>query len=346
MFGSRKWTKVALVMNVAGTFLLFYSFQATSSDFRLVTAKSYSVVAGEIKQYALCVNNYTLLETDSRHGIMVGSANCPDWQHARPAAVVNIEHPSFLTIGFSLLFFGFIMGKYRAVCPVHGGEHSGPLSIMEGHSWVLVHCFGGCELSVVLGAVGMTVPPQAGQNHHYGICAREQEEGITALRRAWAKEDSIMANVTNSQWGKLVAGAYLFIIVSAGIYMAHQGHENLAAIDSNGDKALNDSKAAIPQLPGLTDSTMTAPHGTAQVISTQAGAIPNLPPVPQQNWKHAEFFPGGVGLGSRLVVDGRVVETRSSDLRQVWYASGWDATRVNKTLDKILHNAKAALETK
>ena len=155
-----------------------------------------------------------------------------------------------------------------------------------------------------------------------------------------------MANVTNSQWGKLVAGAYLFIIVSAGIYMAHQGHENLAAIDSNGDKALNDSKAAIPQLPGLTDSTMTAPHGTAQVISTQAGAIPNLPPVPQQNWKHAEFFPGGVGLGSRLVVDGRVVETRSSDLRQVWYASGWDATRVNKTLDKILHNAKAALETK
>jgi hypothetical protein len=96
-------------MNVAGTFLLFYSFQATSSDFRLVTAKSYSVVAGEIKQYALCVNNYTLLETDSRHGIMVGSANCPDWQHARPAAVVNIEHPSFLTIGFSLLFFGFII---------------------------------------------------------------------------------------------------------------------------------------------------------------------------------------------------------------------------------------------
>jgi hypothetical protein len=96
-------------MNVAGTFLLFYSFQATSSDFRLVTAKTNSAVAGEFRQYALCVNNYTLLETDSRHSVMIGSNGCPDWQHARPAAVVNIEHPSFLTLGFALLFFGFII---------------------------------------------------------------------------------------------------------------------------------------------------------------------------------------------------------------------------------------------
>jgi len=27
---------------------------------------------------------------------------CPDWENARPAAVVNIEHPPFITLGFIL----------------------------------------------------------------------------------------------------------------------------------------------------------------------------------------------------------------------------------------------------
>jgi hypothetical protein len=45
--------------------------------------------------------------------------------------------------------------KWRAVCPVHGGKYSGPLSIAKGHSGVIVKCFGGCETSDVLAVVGL-----------------------------------------------------------------------------------------------------------------------------------------------------------------------------------------------
>jgi hypothetical protein len=39
----------------------------------------------------------------------LGSQNCPDWEHSRPAAVVNVEHPSFVTIGFIASVAGFLM---------------------------------------------------------------------------------------------------------------------------------------------------------------------------------------------------------------------------------------------
>ena len=48
-------------------------------------------------------------------------------------------------------------GKWRAVCPIHGGRYSGPLSIAEGHSGTLVKCFGGCETRDVLASVGLTL---------------------------------------------------------------------------------------------------------------------------------------------------------------------------------------------
>jgi hypothetical protein len=114
VFSNRKWQQFALFLNLVGTALLFYSFQATSSDFRLVTATDHSAVAGESKQYALCVNNYTLIQTDSRTGVLLGHASCPDWAHARPAAVVNIEHPAFEGLGFVLLLLGFLI-QYLSV---------------------------------------------------------------------------------------------------------------------------------------------------------------------------------------------------------------------------------------
>jgi hypothetical protein len=114
VFSNRKWYQTALALNLLGSLLLFYSFQATSSDFRLVSATSNSTIAGELKQYALCVNDYTLLETDSHHGVAIGSMGCPDWEHARPAAVVNIEHPRFVGIGFILMLSGFLL-QYLSV---------------------------------------------------------------------------------------------------------------------------------------------------------------------------------------------------------------------------------------
>ena len=103
-------------MNLAGTALLFYSFQATSSDFRLVTAVSQSaIMPGGLKQYALCVNDYTLLETDSADGgVEIAKKGCPDWEHSKPAAVVNIEHPILEGLGFITLLAGFLL-QYLSV---------------------------------------------------------------------------------------------------------------------------------------------------------------------------------------------------------------------------------------
>jgi len=45
-------------------------------------------------------------------------------------------------------------GRWRAPCPAHGSK-SASLGIAERDGRVLLHCFGGCETSAVLGAVGL-----------------------------------------------------------------------------------------------------------------------------------------------------------------------------------------------
>jgi hypothetical protein len=127
-----KWQKAALLLNLAGTIILFYSFQATSSDFKLVVAPYVPppprvLPNGQIlpnrfpsygtKQYALCVNNYTLIASDASSSIMMGHAGCPNWENARPAAVVNIEHPTFEGIGFALLIIGFSLQYFSVPHP-------------------------------------------------------------------------------------------------------------------------------------------------------------------------------------------------------------------------------------
>jgi hypothetical protein len=113
-----RWQKAALLLNLSGTIVLFYSFQATSSDFRLVTAPRQkgpqpraAVVAGRggtpsETQYALCVNNYTLLSSDASSGVRFAYPGCPSWENARPAAVVSIEHPKFEGQAFCYLLLG------------------------------------------------------------------------------------------------------------------------------------------------------------------------------------------------------------------------------------------------
>jgi hypothetical protein len=46
---------------------------------------------------------------------------------------------------------------FRAPCPAHGGNSANSLSIKEGNdSRVILHCFGGCEVSAILEKVGLT----------------------------------------------------------------------------------------------------------------------------------------------------------------------------------------------
>ena len=101
MFATRGWARFALLCNLLGTVLLFLSFQATSSDFKLITTSD--------GRSALCVHNRALLIFLPNGGWQLGARECPEWEHARPAAVVNIERPMFVTIGFSLTTLGFLL---------------------------------------------------------------------------------------------------------------------------------------------------------------------------------------------------------------------------------------------
>lgn len=134
MFSNRKWQQVALLLNLAGTALLFYSFQATSSDIRVVTATTKSVLSQEpFKQYALCVNNFTILQTDSKHGVQIGHVGCPEWERSKPAAVVNIEHPTFVGIGFLILMGGFLIQYLSVPQPRTIAQIRQELKILKAH---------------------------------------------------------------------------------------------------------------------------------------------------------------------------------------------------------------------
>jgi hypothetical protein len=93
--------RVSLLLNLVGTVLLFLSFQATSSNFRLITTAD--------GNSALCVNQRALLVSYANGNWGMGIYTCPEWEHARPAAVVNIENPSFVTLGFICTTLGFLL---------------------------------------------------------------------------------------------------------------------------------------------------------------------------------------------------------------------------------------------
>lgn len=101
MFASRGWARFALLCNLFGTVLLFLSFQATSSNFKLITTSD--------ERSALCVNGRGIVISDANGGFTIGASICPEWEHARAVAVVNIERPIFVTIGFAFATFGFLL---------------------------------------------------------------------------------------------------------------------------------------------------------------------------------------------------------------------------------------------
>ena len=125
MLANPIWQRTALLLNLLGTIVLFFSFQATSSDFMLVTAPN----AGENRRflipdnmppelkknqlplsksiYALCINGNALFTTDAAGTVIWGAGRCPALTYAKPAAVVNTEHPRFEGFGFALVILGF-----------------------------------------------------------------------------------------------------------------------------------------------------------------------------------------------------------------------------------------------
>lgn len=100
MFGSRGWQRFALVLNLFGTLLLFVSFQATSSNVRIVRTRDGSMTA-------LCVESEAIFVTEKR-GVGIG-ANCPSITDGRPVAIVNIEKPALVGFGFIMILIGFAL---------------------------------------------------------------------------------------------------------------------------------------------------------------------------------------------------------------------------------------------
>lgn len=95
--------RLALTLNLIGTLALFFSFQATSSDFRLVSTST-----GSLSQYSICIHDFTLLMTDGHSEVELGHQGCPT-ENNRPAAVVNTELPWLVSLGFVFGAAGFVI---------------------------------------------------------------------------------------------------------------------------------------------------------------------------------------------------------------------------------------------
>lgn len=101
MFLSRGWMRLALILNLAGTALLYLSFQATSSTVKIITDPQ-----GDT---AICMNGNTVIESSPGGAVGIGAPGCPQLPNAKPIALVTVEKPFFIYLGFAILLLGFLL---------------------------------------------------------------------------------------------------------------------------------------------------------------------------------------------------------------------------------------------
>lgn len=113
MTTAKRWfAALALVLNLAGTICLAWSFQGTSSAFRLITATDTNVRGGSnpnVKAYAVCAGQFQLSAVDTAGNVSVGTGQCALWDRGSPAAIVISENPTLLWIGLALFLSGFLL---------------------------------------------------------------------------------------------------------------------------------------------------------------------------------------------------------------------------------------------
>ena len=103
------WAIFSSLLSIAGTFLLVFSLQVTSTNFTIVTTQD--------GNSALCVGKEAMFVVKQGGGIGIG-ARCPEWETGKPAAVINTEHPNFVTIALFLLIAGFVMQLISIFKPI------------------------------------------------------------------------------------------------------------------------------------------------------------------------------------------------------------------------------------
>jgi hypothetical protein len=100
---TRHLTLWSAVLNLVGAFLVFLSFQATSSEFGMTILKN-----GE---RALCSHDDALISW-GQYSVSMGTHNgcSPEKVQAVPRiAVVTVESPVLGYLGWFLLLFGFVL---------------------------------------------------------------------------------------------------------------------------------------------------------------------------------------------------------------------------------------------
>jgi hypothetical protein len=97
-------------LNIAGAGLLYWSFQATSTDLLLVTGSQMN---------GFCVAGHVLfaMAPDGKGLLVGGGVSCPEGPTAKRTAVVNTEHPSFNSWGWFLLILGFVVQIFSLEYP-------------------------------------------------------------------------------------------------------------------------------------------------------------------------------------------------------------------------------------
>jgi hypothetical protein len=97
-------------LNLLGSFLVFLSFQAASTNLLLVTEKG-------TKNVAFCIGDRAVfgLTKDGR-GTAMGYG-CPQGVDAKPAAVVNTDSPGLAKFGWILIGFGFFLQMFSIEKP-------------------------------------------------------------------------------------------------------------------------------------------------------------------------------------------------------------------------------------
>jgi hypothetical protein len=101
--------QLSAFLNLLGALLVFLSFQATSTDFFLVTTKE--------NKTALCVGKSAMFVMGPGTSLLIGTA-CPEaMPGARPTAVVNTDAPWLAILGWALLFVGFFFQLFSIEAP-------------------------------------------------------------------------------------------------------------------------------------------------------------------------------------------------------------------------------------